>query len=127
MELLCNNNKKCPMIYCEEDETQQHLLMDCYISKEVWEKLKVYSVNIELSYKSVMYCIIDEILSENQKELLQIIICIVCIKLWKTRCCMIIQQTVINSDDVCKQVLTELRRRRTMDKKQLLPWDTLNL
>ena len=119
--------KKCPMINCDEDETQQHLLMDCYRAKEVWDKLKVYGVNFVISYKSVMYCIVVETLSEKQKELLQIIICIVCIKLWKTRCCMVIQQTVINSDDVCKQVLAELRRRKTLDKKQLLPWDTFNL
>ena len=115
------------MINCNEDETQQHLSMDCYRAKVVWDKLGVYGLNVDLSYKSVMYCIVDEPLPEKQKELLKIIICIVCMKLWKTRCCMVIQQTVINSADVCKQVLAEIRRRRTLDRKQLLPWDTLNL
>ena len=76
--------KTCPMTNCNEDETQQHLLMDCYRSKEVWDKLVVYGVNFELSYKSVMFCMVDESLSEKQKELLQVILCIVCLKLWKS-------------------------------------------
>ncbi|XP_037622931.1 histone H4-like [Sebastes umbrosus] len=28
------------MIYCNEDETQQHLLMDCYRAQEVWSMLQ---------------------------------------------------------------------------------------
>ena len=52
---------KCPMIHCNGDETQQHLLMDCYRAKEVWDKLKGYGVNLDLSYKSVIYCITDEV------------------------------------------------------------------
>ena len=59
--------KTCPMINCQEDETQQHLLMDCYRAKEVWDKLKVYGVNFVLSYKSVMYCIVDETIRETKR------------------------------------------------------------
>lgn len=31
--------KKCPMIFCNDDETQQHLLEDCYRAQEVWSKI----------------------------------------------------------------------------------------
>ena len=121
------------MIHCNDDDTLQHLLMDCYRAKEVWDKLKVYGVNFKLSYKSVTYCIIDDVLSEKHKELIQIIICIVYFKLWKTRCCMVLQQTVINSDDMCKQVLIELRKKKnfrpqtapSLEHSELVNYSTL--
>ena len=134
LEGVENTQKKwCPMIYCNDDETQQHLLMDCYRAKWVLDKLKVYGVNFKLSYKSVTYCIIDDVLSEKHKELIQIIICIVYFKLWKTRCCMVLQQTVINSDDMCKQVLIELRKKKnfrpqtapSLEHSELVNYSTL--
>lgn len=118
--------KTCPMIYCNEDETQQHLLMDCYRAQEVWSMLQGLGLAHEVGYKSVMYGLLDEKMSVKQKELSQLIISITCFKLWKTRCVMVLEQTVIDSDTVVKQILTDLRRRRTLDKNQILPWSQLD-
>ena len=68
--------KKCPMIFCNDDETQQHLLMDCYRAQEVWDKLKTLGVRIDLCYKSGMYCIMEDKLPSKHTELIQIIICL---------------------------------------------------
>lgn len=45
----------------------------------------------------------------KQKELFQMIISKVCVKLWKTRCA-IVQQTVVDSDMVIKRMLADIRR-----------------
>ncbi|XP_074490129.1 histone H4-like [Sebastes fasciatus] len=42
------------MIYCNEDETQQHLLMDCYRAQEVWSMLPGLGLAHEVGYKSVI-------------------------------------------------------------------------
>ncbi|XP_037622928.1 histone H2A-like [Sebastes umbrosus] len=42
------------MIYCNEDETQQHLLMDCYRAQEVWSMLQGLGLAHEVGYKSVI-------------------------------------------------------------------------
>ncbi len=39
----------------------------------------------------------------------------------KTWCAVVINQTVIDSDVVLKQIITDLRGRRALDKNQLLP------
>lgn len=115
------------MRHCEEDETQQHLLMDCYRSQEVWNILDGLGLSFIRNYRSVTYGLLEEIMPTKKKELFQLVISIVCQKLWKTRCVISIHQTVIDSDMVVKQILTELRRRRTLDKTQSLPWSSLDL
>ena len=114
------------MIIFNDDETQQYLLMNCYRAQEVWDKLKAVGVNFNLCYNSVMYCIIDDKLPSKHTKPIQLIICIVCSNLCKTRCAMIIRQTVIDSETVFKQILTD-PRRRTMDKSQHLPRNILSL
>ncbi len=42
-----------------------------------------------------MYCFMEDKLSSKHRELLQIISGVVCLKLWKTRCAIVIQQIVI--------------------------------
>lgn len=46
------------LLVCLE-ETQQHLVMDCYRAKEAWTKLKDIGITVNGSLKSVMYGIID--------------------------------------------------------------------
>lgn len=36
------------MIYCEEGETQKHLLVDCYRAQEVWSILKGLGLDIDI-------------------------------------------------------------------------------
>ncbi|KAL7401490.1 hypothetical protein ABVT39_000409 [Epinephelus coioides] len=80
-----------------------------------------------LNYGSVMYSLLEDTMPARKKELFELIISIVCVKLWKTRCVMIIKQTVIDCDMVVNQVLTDLRRRKTLDRAQSLPWNLLDL
>ena len=68
----------------------------------------------------------EDKLPSKHTELMKIIICNVCLKLWKTRCFMIITQNVINSNALIKQILADLRRR-SLDKYHYLPWNILDL
>ncbi|KAI9518107.1 trifunctional histidinol dehydrogenase [Dissostichus eleginoides] len=43
------------MINCEEDETLQHLLMECYRAEEVWSLLRGIGLQINVEYVSIMY------------------------------------------------------------------------
>ena len=119
--------KTCPMINCEEDETLQHLLMDCHRAEEVWSLLRGIGLEFDVEYASIMYCILDEGMVIKHRELFQLVICITCMKIWKTRCKMILNQTIINSGTIVKQIISELRRRKTLDKSQTLPWGILKL
>ncbi|XP_033969858.1 histone H4-like [Trematomus bernacchii] len=49
------------MINCEEDETLQHLLMDCHRAEEVWSLLRGIGLEFDVEYASIMYCILDEV------------------------------------------------------------------
>lgn len=69
-------------------------------------------VKFDLCYKSVVYCIEEEKKPSKQTELIQIIISVVCLNLWKITCAMVIQQTVTDSDMVIKQVFADPRRKR---------------
>uniref|UniRef100_A0A3B1JYF2 exodeoxyribonuclease III n=1 Tax=Astyanax mexicanus TaxID=7994 RepID=A0A3B1JYF2_ASTMX len=53
----------------------------------------------------------------SEKEIMWLIICITKYKLWITRCRMTIDQVYVSSDNVFKQIICELRRRRTLDIK----------
>ena len=66
--------KKCPMIYCNDDETQQHLLIDCYRAQEVWNTLRTFGIHFDVNFNSVMYCIIKENLPSKHKEMMQLVI-----------------------------------------------------
>ena len=117
----------CPMVNCEEDETLQHLLMDCYRTEEVWSLLRGIGLEFNIKYSSIMYCILDEKMDIKNRELCRLVICITCMQIWKTRCKMILNQTIINRDTIVKQILTELRRRRSLDKSETQPWGILSL
>lgn len=70
-------------------------------------------VKFDPCYKSVMCRIVVEKKSHLNRQNIRIIISVVCWKSWKTRCVMLIQQTVTDSDVVSKQVLADIRRRRS--------------
>ena len=114
---------KCPMIYCDEKETQKHLLIDCYRAQQVWNILQSFGLSCDINYNSVMYGLITENIPLKHKELYQLVIIITTYKLWKTRCAMSIQQTVIDGDMVIKHILADLRKRRTLDKKTVSPME----
>lgn len=48
------------MVDCSDEETQQHLLMDWYRAKEAWSELKAVGIDLNVSFKSVMYGIMEE-------------------------------------------------------------------
>ncbi|XP_051241643.1 histone H3-like [Dicentrarchus labrax] len=104
--------KKCPMMNYNDDETQQHLLKDCYRAQEVSHRLKEFGLNYDPCWKSVMFVTINR----NNKpsdhiELLQLIMSIACFKLWKTTSAMIIYQTIIDSKTVTKQISTQQQQQ----------------
>ncbi|KAL7390024.1 hypothetical protein ABVT39_013642 [Epinephelus coioides] len=103
------------MINCSEPETQEHLLMNCCRAQEVWSIFKGLGVNFKVCYKSVMYGLLDEKMLLKHNELFQMIISVVCVKIWKTRCAVTLHQTAIDSTMVVRQVLTDL------------PWHILDL
>lgn len=114
------------MIHCDEDETQHHLLLDCYRTKcgvfyRVWV-FPVTSVNT-----SVIYGLILEDLPAEHKERFQLVIVVTSVKLWKTSSTTSIHHSAIDSDVVIKQILTDLRRRRTLDCGRSFPWSILNI
>jgi len=62
------------MVNCEEDETLQHLLMDCYRAEEVWSLLRGIGLEFNVKYKSIMYCILDEKMDIKHRELFRLVI-----------------------------------------------------
>lgn len=48
------------MVDCNDEETQQHLPMDWYRAKETWSELKAIGIDLNVSFKSVMYGIMEE-------------------------------------------------------------------
>lgn len=109
---------ECPMPKCMEKETIGHLLIDCYRSKEVWEKL--YHIGLKIPCdRNILYADFNG--DEETKKTYWICICVTVFKLWKTRCKMSADNVFIDSNIVFKQIKTELKRRKTIDHKKLKP------
>lgn len=111
--------KICPTVDCNRKETQQHLLMDCDRAQEVWTKLKNSGINVNVSFKFVMYGRVDR--ESQHADLLRFILAVTCLKPWKTRCAMIIQQKVIDGDKVVKQIPADLRWKRASQRSDTSP------
>ena len=120
---------KCPIVNCNQDETVEHLLVDCYRSRLVWGKMKQIGLKINVHYNAAMYGVFDERMTAGEQDFYWTIVCTVVYKLWLTRCAKVIHQEDTPGDVVFKQIQTELRRQRTIDlqKKKLTPWHLLNL
>ncbi len=52
--------KLCPIIYCDENETQERLLINCYGRQEVWIFLSCLGRPFDLNYGPVMNGLINE-------------------------------------------------------------------
>ena len=107
--------KTCPMINCEEDETLQHLLM-------VWSLLRGIGLVFNVRFASIKLCILDEGMGIKQRELYQMMICIPCMKMCKTRCKMTLKQTVI-----CSNSETDTEGEKRPWTNPTLPWGILSL
>ena len=121
---------KCHIPNCDEEESVEHLLVDCQRSKLVWGKMsQELGLKINVNYKAVMYGVFDEKMTVLEQDFYWLIICTVVNKLWRTRCMMVIHQETIPGEVVFKQIRTELKRQRTLDtrKKKLTPWHLLEL
>lgn len=121
--------KKCPVYRCDEDETIEHLLIHCTRSADIWKRLKGIGLDFDVNVKSVMFGIFNEPLVKNVAGFFWYIICMVNTKIWKTRCKIVIEQREITADIVFKQILCELKRRKTIDSRGIkkFPWIMLNL
>ena len=119
----------CPIENCTENETIEHLLLNCQRSKDVWRKMASIGFNINVNFNSVMYGVFSEQMPRSHQEFFWIIICTVVTKIWKTRCAVVLHKTNITSNVVFKQILTELKKQRTIDTKQkrLRLWHLLTL
>lgn len=114
---------------CDEDETIEHLLIQCERSVEIRNNLKGIGLKFDVNVKSVMFGIFSETFVEKVANFLWLIICVVNTKIWKTRCKMVIEQCEISAVTVYKQILCELKRRKTVDSRgaKRYPWTILNL
>lgn len=59
------------MIYCDEDETKQHLLMDCDRVQGLWTQLKGLGIMFMLRYNPVSCELLEERPPSKHKALLQ--------------------------------------------------------
>lgn len=121
--------KKCPMENCDEDETLDHLLISCYRTVEIRQKMDKLGFDIENNTKAVRYGLFKEKMSENKRRLFWLVMCIINVHIWKTRAKGVIEQKMISSSVVCKNIVADLRRRKTIDMKlcNVLPWEFLSL
>ena len=109
---------KCPMENCDEDETIEHLLVDCQRSRFIWEKMSQVGFNLNVTHNAIMYGVFDESLSPMNQDFFWLVVCTVVNKIWNTRSAMVINQVTITGETVYKQIITEMRRQRTLDSKQ---------
>uniref|UniRef100_A0A0E9VHK2 Uncharacterized protein n=1 Tax=Anguilla anguilla TaxID=7936 RepID=A0A0E9VHK2_ANGAN len=68
-------------------------------------------------------------IDDKLKDLYWLIICLVNQHIWKTRSKMTIDHIYVSSESVYKNILTELKRRRTIDIKHgnANLWQTLDI
>lgn len=53
--MLKLTTKECPFKNCNQEETIEHLLLDCHRSVEIWEKVKSTGLKGEMAKKAGMY------------------------------------------------------------------------
>lgn len=64
-------------------------------------------------------------IDSHHSELLQLIYAANCLKLWEIQCVIVIQQTVLHSDQVVKQIHADLRQKKTSQRLGHLSWNEL--
>ena len=120
---------KCPMPNCDEDETIEHLLVECQRAQYVWGEMAQIGLNFKITNNAIMYGVFEERMSTMDQEFFWTVICTVVNKIWNTRSVMVIHQETIYGEVVFSQIKTELKRQRTLDLKQnrMRPWHLLSL
>lgn len=109
---------ECPMPNCYEKETIGHLLIDCYRSIEIWQKM--YDIGLTIARdRDALYANFNT--DEQSKKVFWLCICLMVLHIWKTRCKMSTENIFISSEVVFKHIKTELKRRKTLDKKRTRP------
>ena len=93
---------KCPIHNCDEDESVEHLLVDCHRSQYVWGKMSQIGFNVNVTYKAAMYGVFEERMSAMDQDFYWSVVCAVINKLWNTRCAMVIKQESISGEVVFK-------------------------
>lgn len=93
-----DTTKKYLMIYCEEDDVHQLLIMDCHRVQEVWTALKGDVLSFNFNYSSVMYALTEEEIPPKQKELYQLTTIIVTQEI---RCVMVIKVQYVRIGLLC--------------------------
>ena len=88
---------KCRAHNRNEDETIEHLLVDCHRSKFIWEKMAQVGFNINVTHNAIMYGVFDERLSAMEQDLFWSVVCTVVYKIWNTRCATVIHQQAKNT------------------------------
>lgn len=83
--------KKCPIIHCNQDETIEHLLLECNRSVENWEKVKEIGLKFKRTKKAIIYGVLQDV-PAHLRVLYWEVIHIVNSKIWKTRAKMVIHQ-----------------------------------
>ena len=107
----------CPMPDCEEEESIDHLILECPRTQVVWDQLKSIGLPIAIDQNSICYGLMPNV-EETQKDICFLIIGITLRQIWKTRCRMTIDGLYVTGQTVYKQIITEMKRRRTLDIKK---------
>ena len=120
---------KCPKDNCEEDESIEHLLVDCHRAQYVWGEMTRVGLHFNITHNAIMYGVFEENMSTMDQDFFWTVICTVVNKLWNTRSVMVIHHEIISGEVVLKQIKTELKRQRTLDSKnnKIRPWHLLSL
>lgn len=92
---------------CSDEENLEHVLLDCYRTKEIWDLMRSIDFDLCINPKTVFHCVFDTHMDDNTKDLWWTIICIGNHKIWKTRCNMTIKQYLI-----FKQIKMNKKRRK---------------
>lgn len=121
--------KECPMSRCVEDETLEHLLLSCYRTVEIRQQMTKMGFEIDNNIQAIKYGLFKEKMYDSKRRLFWLIMCVINTHIWKTRAKVVIEQKMIDSVAVCKNILTDLRRRKTLEqnKNSPLPWDLLKI
>lgn len=93
-----------PLSDCNENETVEHLLIECERTKELWWSMKLIGFNVDINPRYVLYGVFNENLPKNTREFYWLVICVINYKLWKTRCKMVLNQMQISAQVLFTQV-----------------------
>lgn len=117
------------MSQCVKDETLQHLLLSCYRTVEIRQQMAKVGFDIDNNIKAIKYGLFKEKMHDNKRRLFWLIMCIINTHIWKTRAKVILEQKMIGSVAVCKNIFADLRRRKTLEWKNNSPlaWDLLRI